>query len=232
VPSTPVGLQALTSLEVTFGLHLDRTTMEISPPGGVPAARLAKPGEIARRLAYDIFTGPGLSEPSGHLTAYGAVERDGAVIGIVNPSHGRVPDAEIHPMTGLPYGKRADNPAHWTVTQAGLPPLSGTAVGLATKLTHNRVAEFVSQQGADLWMFDYAAPLHFQYSAQGSAGFSVSRTPGRAKFAVTIHDERIDRRLPLAVLAAIGQYQLASPATEAVGAVNIARRLLRRRPGK
>jgi hypothetical protein len=127
--------------------------MEISPPGEGPVARFVKPGKIGRRLAYDIFTGPGLSELSGHLTACGALERDGAVIGIVNPSHGRgrVPDAEIHPMEGLPYGKR------------------------------------------------------------------------------TIHDERIDRKLPLAALAAIGQCHLASPGAEAVGAANIARRLLRRR---
>lgn len=226
-----MSLQSLHRLAVTLRLQLDRTTMDVgAPDGGPPVARLVKEGDLRRRLAYDIRTGPELDEPAGQLTSYGALGTDGGVIGVVNPSHGRhrVPDGEIHPLVGLRQGRRADNPAHWTVAQHGLPPLTGEAVGLPTRLTFNRVAEFASHQGLDLWMFDHVTPLHFHYGAKESPGFSVSRSPGRARFEITVHDLRVDRRVPLALLAAISQYVLASPRTEAVDAANIARRLLRR----
>ncbi|MBM9503952.1 hypothetical protein [Actinacidiphila acididurans] len=197
-------LQALGSFSALIGLHRDRTTLDIHPADGVPAvARLTKVGPLRKRAAYELFTGPGLKTPAGQLSASGILDSAGTPVGIVNLSNGKVPDADIHPLSGGLRDYVVDNPSHWRVVQPGLPALTGRAMDGPTKLFHNAVTDATDKIGIDIWAPDYFVTLTFKFSAPGCEGFTVVLTSRKSRLDVTVHDPRVDRRLILACLAAL-----------------------------
>ncbi|GAB3976559.1 hypothetical protein GCM10029978_063760 [Actinoallomurus acanthiterrae] len=142
---SPPSLQDLTSFEATVGYKLHQTILEIwhrDTPR--PVARLAKTGPLLRPAAYELCTGQGLTEVTAHVTPSGAQTPDGTLIGIVNLSGERQADDFIQPLSGTRHSDVVHNPAQWRIVQAGLPPLTGEAVG-STQLHHNRLTDFLDR---------------------------------------------------------------------------------------
>ncbi len=197
-------LQALTSFTASVGYDSRQTVLTVSGPGlPQPVAQLAKVGPVRARAAYELFTGPALNRPAGQVTPSGAQNTDGTAVGIVNLSAGRVADRDIHPMSGARHTYVVHNPALWRVVPTGSPPLTGHAVGRATRLCFNRLTDLSERTGIGLWTPDFLVSLTFQFSAPDSAGFTVTRLARRARFEVTVADPLLDRRLVLACLTAM-----------------------------
>lgn len=197
-------LQALTSFTVVVGLHKDRTDLDVlAAEGQPPVARMSKTGPLRKRAAYELFTGPDLKTLAGTMSASGGLDAAGTPFGIVNLTGGKVPDAEVHPLSGGLRSEVTGNPTRWRVVQPGLPPLAGRAVDRATQLRFNAVTDAAGRIGADVWMPDYVLQPVFQYSAPGCEGFTVKLKSRTARLEVTAHDARVDRRLIMAVSAAL-----------------------------
>lgn len=196
-------LRALTSFSAIVRLHTDRTILDVQPMGGAsPVARMSKVGARRKRAAYELFTGPGLKTVAGQLSASGALDAEGRSLGIVNLTAGRVPDADVHPLRGGLRPDTVSDPTRWRVIQPGLPPLSGHAVDRAARLNYNRVTGAMEKVGFGIRM-DYAGLLTFRFSAPGCGGFTAAVASRKSRLDVTVHDQRVDRRLVLACLAAL-----------------------------
>jgi hypothetical protein len=216
-PVEPADLQALTAFTVTVGYHLNQTIMDVYPAGAAqPVARIVKDGPIRARVAYQVLAGPGLSQPAGQVSPSGALRADGSPAGIVNLSGGKVPDAKIHPMSGARHSYVEHSPTRWHIAQPSLPPLTGRAANLRTRLCFNRLADLVRWIGFIVWPPDLVVPLTFRFDGPGSAGFTVRRPALRARFDVTADDPRLDRRLILACLAAMAAGHVWVPKRELV----------------
>lgn len=211
-----VDLDSLPSLKVTAIFRLRSSALEVRSPTGEPVARLHKQGAVRDRVAYDLLTGTELGTPAGRITAAGALDINGSPIGIVNLTAGRAPDDDVHPLRGGPISLVTANPARWGIVQPGLPRLSGRPVGWATRLIFNRLTQTLGNVGFSTWIADYVLPMRFAYSSPDSAGFTIKRHRGRARFTLLIHDPRVDRRVALATLVALIQFVVVSPGTDAV----------------
>lgn len=206
----------------TVGYELRQTVLDIWPPGSPqPVARLAKTGPLLTPAAYELYTGPVLREVTAHVTPSGAQYPDGTPIGIVNLSGGRRADGAIQPLSGARHSYVLYNPAQWRIVQAGLPPLTGEAVG-STRLHHNRLSDFMERTVFPFDIVPYPVPdllalMRFRFSAPGSAGFTVKYRVGRPRIQVTVVDPRLDRRLVLACLTALAMLNMWTPRGELVG---------------
>ncbi|MDR1999535.1 MAG: hypothetical protein LBQ06_06295 [Frankiaceae bacterium] len=225
-------LGALRSFSVTIGLHLNETVLDVLEPGAShPVARLRKQAPIRALVAYQLLVGPALADVAALVTPYGAQAPDGAVLGIVNCSGGRTPDADFHPMRRARHTRYDDNPARWRIVQPGLPPLAGQPVGPRGPRSVRRFIDAIEWIGVDLPPTGALVRLALRFSAVGSAGFTV-RLPARsARFEVAVDDPRIDRRLVLACVAALAPFAW-TPRGELVGSASDLRagvRVLRRR---
>jgi hypothetical protein len=198
----PSRLQSLTSFGATVILRTDRTVLDILPAGASqPVARMTKVGALRKRAAYELWTGPQLTSPAGQLSASGAMDIAGTPVGIVNLSGGKKADVDIHPLSGGLRSYASDNPTKWRVIQPGLPPLNVRALDRRTRRRHNRAAEVVDTIGLPN---PYAfGPQAFGFSGPGCAGFTVTLYASKSRMDITVHDQRVDRRLILACLAAL-----------------------------
>lgn len=196
-------LRALTSFSAKVRLSTSRTILDVLPAEGAPpVARMTKVGPLRKRAAYELFTGPGLKTVAGQLSPSGALDAEGRSLGIVNLTAGRVPDADVHPLHGGLRTNAVADPRRWRVVQPGLPPLSGQPVDRAARLNYNHVTGVMDKIGFGIKV-DYRGILTFRFSAPGCEGFTVAVTSRKARHDVTVHDERVDRRLILACLAAL-----------------------------
>jgi len=221
--------QALTSFSANVGHELDRTWLDVYPPGRArPVARMVKAGPVRARAAYQLFAGPALDQGAGQLSPSGALDVDGRPIGIVNLSGGRVADEDIHPMSGARKSSVVHKPLRWRVVQAGLPPLTAEAVGVAAKTGAGRVADFVDWLGVWLPTPGLVAPVTIRYRAAASAGFAVTVPPSILTewFQVVVADPRLDRRMVFACLTAMVALTGGIPRS---GLINMAAQLRRRR---
>jgi hypothetical protein len=195
-------LQSLTSFGATVVQHPDRTVLDIVPAGASqPVARMTKVGALRKRAAYELLIGPQLTTPAGQLSASGALDAAGNALGIVNLSGGKKADADIHPLSGGHHTYASGNPTKWRVIQPRLPPLAVRGMDRRTRRRYNRAAELVDTIGLPN---PYAlGPQTFGFSGPGCAGFTVTLDSGKSRLDVTVHDQRVDRRLILACLAAL-----------------------------
>jgi hypothetical protein len=200
----PTALSALTTFTTTVTSHPDRTTLDVSTSRQAPPlARLSKAGPLRKRAAYELFTGPDLKEVAFQVTASGAQTLEGVPVGIVNLSGGKVPDGQIHPMSGSHQTYVVNNPTRWRVVQPGLPVLTGKAGNRGTRLRYNRVTELSQNAGVELWTPEFLMEMNFRFRAPGNEGFTVKLSARRARFEVTVHDPRVDRVLVCACLTAM-----------------------------
>jgi hypothetical protein len=219
------GLQALTSFSAVVTLSADRTTLDIRSSDELPpVARMTKAGALRRRAAYELFTGPDLTTAAGTLSASGALAADGTPVGIVNLSGGRKSDADVHPLSGGLTAYALDNPTKWRVVQPGLPGLAAEPVDPAARLSYNKVTDAMDRIGFGVKVPDYLAPMTFRFHAPGCAGFTVTLTSRKARMDVTVQDPRVDRRLVLAVLAALALKVMETPRREVTDAGSLFRR--------
>jgi hypothetical protein len=222
-------LAALTSFAVAVDFGRDQTVLDVIQPGlARPVARLVSAAPLRRRAAYQLFTGPDLTQVTGQISPSGALHPDGRPVGIVNLSGGRVADAEIHPMSGAQHAYVVQNPALWRVLQTGRPPLTGEAVGRGTRLLFNKLTDFSEQSWLDIRPPDFLVALTFRFAAADSAGFTVRRAARRPRFEVTVADPEIDRSLVLACLTAMTKLITWTPRQEAANMAAPLRRLLGR----
>jgi hypothetical protein len=218
---SPVSLQGLTSFKAIVGYELRQTVLDIWSAGSShPVARLAKTGPLLRPGAYGLYTGPGLSEVTAHVTPSGAQYPDGTPIGIVNLGGGRHADGAIQPLSGARHSYVVHNPARWRIVQPGLPPLPGEAVG-STRLHHNRLTDFIERAVFPFDIVPYPIPnllalMRFRFSAPGSAGFTVKFRVGQSRIQVTMADPHLDRRLIFACLTALAALNMWTPRGELV----------------
>lgn len=213
-------LQALSSFRVKVRMSRKQTILEVTTAGKEePVARMAKVGPLRKRAAYELFTGPGLKTPAGTLSASGALDADGAPVGIVNLSGTAVPDSDIHPLSGGHVAYAGANPTKWRFIQPDLPPLKGQAVDVATRLLNNPATDAAGSVGFSTWMPDYVVPQTFRYSAPGCDGFTVALTSRKARLDVTVHDPRVDRRLILACVAALTLLVMQHPRRDVLDAL-------------
>jgi hypothetical protein len=221
--------QALTSFSASVGHQLDQTWLDVYPPGGArPVARMVKAGPVRARMAYQLFAGPALDQVAGQLSPSGALDVDGRPIGIVNLSGGRVADDAIHPMSGARKSYVVHKPLRWRVVQAGLPPLTAEAVGVAAKVGASRVMDLVDWLGVWVPTPGLVAPVTLRYRAPESAGFAVTVPPSifTERFEVEVTDPRLDRRMVFACLTAMVALTGGTPRS---GLINLAAPFRRRR---
>jgi hypothetical protein len=194
-------LQSLTSFGATVTQRPDRTVLDIVPAGASqPVARMTKLGALRKRAAYELWTGRELTAPAGQLSASGALDAAGNSLGVVNLSGGKKTDADIHPLSGGLKSYVSDNPTRWRVIQPGLQPLTVRAMDRRTRLRHNRAAEVADTIGLPNLV---GGPQTFGFSGPDCAGFTITLYSSKSRLEVTVHDERVDRRLILACVAAL-----------------------------
>lgn len=221
IPGADASLEDLTSFDAAVGYELRQTVLDIWSVGSPqPIARLAKTGPLLRPGAYALYAGRGLTEVTAHVAPSGAQYPNGTPIGIVNLSGGRRADSAIHPLSGSRHSYVVHNPARWRVVQAGLPPLTGEAVG-GTRLHHNLLSDFLETASFPFDVIPYPVPeilalMRFRFSAPGSAGFTVKYRVGQSRIRVNVADPRLDRRLTLAFLTALATLNMWTPRGELV----------------
>jgi hypothetical protein len=188
-------LQSLTSFSVTVKYSRSETVLDVTVAGqAAPVARLFKASQYDSRQPFQLLVGAQLTELDGLVTGFAAFEPDRTKLGTVQSKH--------RPLRG----KR------WQVDQPGLPTLTARATGSSAFRYAFPFALVLSGTLANSFL-----PFNFSFQAKDSQGFVVSRRTGaRARFTVTVHDPRVDRRLVLASVVALNQYESSDLRQEAV----------------
>jgi hypothetical protein len=179
-------IQSLSSFTVTANYGRAHTTYNVHVDGQkASVARMHKDTVFSSGGAYRVYTGPGLDQLVGYVTDFRAKSADGAPLGNVETR-----------MRGLRDDK-------WVVLQNGLGELTGESVGVSTKLRReSRLGYLVAVPASE---FAFTTRLHFR--SPESAGFELTRHRGvRAKYAATIHDDRVNRLLILACVARYAEH--------------------------
>lgn len=204
-------LQSLTEFIVDMQFEARTTAFDVVPAGeSAPIARMTGhgPTDLA---AMQVLTGPDLDTLVGLVTPNGAVAADRSPVGVVNLNPGKVSDDEIDPLKGLLLKKVKHSPEHWRIVQPGLPPLTGRAVGVASRVGFGRFTRGITDlTGDEFRLASYLMPFHFVFKAKGSDGFSVQRPARKMQLSVSVRDSRIDRRLVLACVAAFNELSMDS----------------------
>lgn len=224
---TPDPFGTLTSFGAVVDFGVKKTALDVvGDADGAIVARLEKAGDVRQRAAYQLFAGPDLSQDIAHLSPSGAQDAGAAPVGIVNLSGGSRADANIAPLSGARHSYVSHDPTRWAVVQPGLPRLTGVGADGATKLTFNRVARFLNEQGLPVPTPGLVAPMTVRYRAEGCAGFTVTTrmVARRGRFEVTVADPRVDRRLVLACLTAFTALVLWTPRREGISSLSPFRR--------
>ncbi len=174
-------IQSLTAFAVVPAYGRSRTSYDLLPEGtAAPVAQLRKDSVYDSPKPLGVFTGPGLDELQGYVTA-------GTAMGADRVGHGRVG----HSHAGVLRGEE------WTFAQPGLPVLYGEPAGANSALRHRFPLRMVLANG----IFDSALSFRLRYRAPDSAGFEFIRLAGvRGRYAVRIHDDRLSRLLVLSAV--------------------------------
>lgn len=174
-------IQSLSSFTVTADYGRAHTTYNVHVDGQqAPVARMHKDTVYSSSSEYGAYTGPGLGQLAGYVTNFGARSADRTLLGKVDTR------------------RRALREGEWTVIQNGLGELTGESVGVSTKLRRDsRLGNLLAVPASE---FAFTTRLHFR--SPESAGFELTRLRGvRARYAATIHDDRVNRLLILACVA-------------------------------
>jgi hypothetical protein len=181
-------LRALMSFTVAIKYGRSETALDVWSPGeAAPVARLVKDGPYDGRGPFRVLVGSPLTKTAGSVSSAGsaAYSSHGDQLGTVASSH------------GVLRAKR------WTVHQPTLPPLIARPIGMSSVRYVFPLSLALSGTLADRFL-----PFRFSFQGNRSRGFVVRRTAGmRARFAVNIHDDRIDRRLVLATVVALSRWE-------------------------
>lgn len=183
-------IQSLDSFTVSVDYGRKHTTFHVCVDGQhAPVVQMRKRGVYDSRYRYSVYAGPQLDELVGFVSNVGTEASDGQV------KLGRVD----HRSGGL-LGKD-----QWTFAQTDLPVLTGMPKGFSGKLRDSRarsLAECLSPSiipAIASSVFDVSTSRCLLFSAQESTGFELIRRAGlRSRYAVKIHDDRINRLLVLA----------------------------------
>lgn len=195
-------LQSLTSFTVTADYHRHATTLDVWPEGRpAPEARLHKDGPVLDLDPFRVLTGPRLDEPDGQVSRTGAWAPDGTRIGTVTHLVGRTA-RKLDRYQVSPAKLQA---SRWRVEQVGLPVVSGGPAGAIGRLRFNALTDFLLESNVLTGHnpVDYLLPFAFRFAGEGLSGFEISRSAGRSRLSVTVHDPRIDRRLVLACVVSV-----------------------------
>jgi hypothetical protein len=187
-------LHSMTSFQVTVSYGRQQTTFDIwGADRATPVARLYRAGAYDSLRALQLLVGPQLADIAGYVTERAAYAPDRTELGTVNSRF------------GAPRRKR------WSVAQPGLPVLTAHPTGASA--TRYRFPFSLVLTG----VANNVLPFNFLFDARDSTGFVVSRSGGvRAKFAVTVHDSRVDRRLVLATVVALNRFESSDVRQEAI----------------
>ncbi len=187
-------LHSLTSFQVTVSYGRQQTTFDIwGADRATPVARLYRAGAYDSLRALQLLVGPQLANIAGYVTERAAYAPDRTELGTVNSRF------------GAPRRKR------WSVAQPGLPVLTGHPTGASA--TRYRFPFSLVLTG----VANNVLPFNFLFDARDSTGFVISRSGGvRARFAVTVHDSRVDRRLVLAAVVALNRFESSDVRQEAI----------------
>jgi hypothetical protein len=178
-------LRSLTAFRVSARYGRTETTFDVRMPGRpTPVARLFKAGPYDSLRAFHVLTGPDLTDLAGYVTGLAAYAPDRTQVGSVASR------------------SRVLRPARWSVEQPGLGTLAAQHAGISAVRFVFPFSIVLSGTVADTVL-----PFRFCFRSSDSRGFVVSRHTGlRARFTVTVHDPRLDRRLILAAVVSLNRY--------------------------
>jgi hypothetical protein len=178
-------LRSLASFTVAVSYGRNETALDVRVTGQPePVARLFKASQYDSRFPFQVLTGPQLSEVGGYVTPFAAFAANRAQLGKVK--------SRYRPL-------RAKS---WEVEQPGLPVLSARPIGASSLRYRFPFSLLLADTLADSFL-----PFNFLFQGNESRGFVVSRATGiRARFTVTVHDPRVDRRLVLAAVVGLNRY--------------------------
>ncbi|MQY32538.1 hypothetical protein SRB17_04890 [Streptomyces sp. RB17] len=174
-------IQSLSSFTVTADYGRAHTTYNVHVDGQqTPVARMHKDTVYSSPSEYRVYTDPGLDQLVGYVTDFSAKLADRTPLGKAETRNRALRDVE------------------WTVIQNGLGELIGKSAGVSTKLRRDsRLGNLLAVPASE---FAFTTRLHFR--SPESAGFELTRLRGvRARYAATIHDDRVNRLLILACVA-------------------------------
>ncbi|WP_055588266.1 hypothetical protein [Peterkaempfera griseoplana] len=171
----------------TFDLHTDGQD--------APAARMHKEGAYSSRHPFQVYGGPGLDRLLGQVTPHSARSADGTPIGRVD------------------HRERLLRHPEWTFVQDGLGRLTGEPAGVGSTLRRGTPLHVLLDRPA----LDTVLATRLRFRAGQSAGFDLTRRAGAAaRYALRIHDPRIDRLLVLACVLHFDTYGSTDPRKRAV----------------
>jgi hypothetical protein len=188
-------LQAVTSFSVTPRYGRNETSLDVNMTGQpAPIARLFKASQYDSRRPLQVLVGPQLTDLAGYVNSFAAYAPDRTKIGVIGSRR-------------RPLGTK-----RWHLDQPGLPTLTAKPTGASSLRYRFPLALVLAGTIANSFL-----PFHFRFQSKDSQGFTVSRRAGvRARFTVIMHDPRLDRRLVLATVVALSQYESNDLRQEAV----------------
>jgi hypothetical protein len=162
--------------ETTFDLHVKGQS--------APVARVRKDGVTDSLRPYQVYEGPQLDQRVGLVSSHQAWDAEGTVVGEIARQSRTYAEDDL------------------SLTHVGLPVLQGRPEGVQTRVTRSFPLNIVTGNvGAG-----YVLASRYRFSAPGCEGFSVGRKPGvKSRYTVKIHDQRINRLVPLTCLLYIAR---------------------------
>lgn len=185
-------IATLTEFAVVPEYHRSRTVYHVHADGE-PVAQARSDQAPDSLHPLEVFTGPGLDQPVGWVSFTSATGPDRVKIGQVSRRRGML-------------GKEK-----WTVTQNGLPELSGERAGVVGSLRDTALVRGVLTSG----VADAALSAHLRFSGPGTEGFEFTRQPGLStRYKVRVYDTRLSWLLVLACVLHYDHFDNADPRKE------------------
>jgi hypothetical protein len=184
-------IQSLGSFTVTVKYGHSYTTFEVHADGEhTPVARMHKDSTYDSGDRYSVYSGPRLDKLEGFVNPFKAML----------PGHSEIGTVDVRSRS-LSYD-------YWTFAQKGLPELRGVPAGLNSALRHSFPLKIVSGNR----FADAIFSLRLRFRTPQSAGFELIRLVGaRARYAVKIYDDRVNRLLVLSCVAHLNTYIAMDP---------------------
>jgi hypothetical protein len=194
-PDRTTDLPSLTSFTITIRYSRAETALDVHTPGhSMPVARVVKNSHYGSRHPFHVLTGPGLDQLAGYVTPFAAYSPDRARIGTVTSRH------------------RVLRPDRWQIDQHNLGALPAHPAG-TSRIRYTFPLSLLLAGN----ITNAILPFTFRFHSPQSPGFTITRKAGlRARFTTTVHDPQIDRRLILAAVVGLNQYESADLRQEAV----------------
>lgn len=161
----------------TFDICLDR--------GRAPVVRAHKDGAYDGVRQYEVHAGPELDQLIGYVASFDAW------------SVGRSQLGEVR------HRFRILHHTQWIFAQKGLGELVGEPVGVSSRLRRGSSLSTILDNPAT----DVVFSSRFHFRSPESAGFELTRLRGlRARYAVKVCDDRVDRLLVLACVVHFARF--------------------------